>query len=183
MPDASGKASNTLILFSPDGKTAGIYRKTHLFSMFGEQDHLTPGDSLGIVDAAWGRAGFSICYDLRFPELFRAYALRGVEVQFLSAAFPAVRLEHWKTLIKARAIEDQMFMVAVNRVGSEDMGENGEIVFGGCSMIIDPWGNTVVEAGGKEEGLVTSSINITDVKKVRVNMKVLTDRRPDIYKI
>jgi len=179
----NGKISNTSILFNPDGKRAGTYRKTHLFSPAHEEDHMAAGQCLTTVDTPWGRAGLSICYDLRFPELFRSYALKGVQVQLCPAAFPYPRLEHWKILMRARAIENQIFMIGVNQVGRVEFGTDAPATCFGSSTIIDPWGRTVIEATETEEGLLKATINMDMVAEVRSKMKVLSDRRPDLYEL
>ena len=114
-------------------------------------------------------------YDLRFPELFRRYALADCVLTFLPAEWPHPRLEHWQTLLRARAIENQMFIVACNRVGqSNDTG------FCGHSCIIDPWGEVLVE-GGEEEALLTMEIDLEKVTAVRRTIPIFNDRRPRIY--
>lgn len=180
-PDEEGRAANTSVLFDARGERAGTYRKTHLFSLLHEHNHMAPGRSLTVVDTPWGRIGLAICYDIRFPELFRTYALKGAGLVLSPMAFPYPRLEHWKVLVRARAIENQMFIIGTNRVGSEDFGPDGAVTYFGDSVIIDPWGKTVVEAGETEEMLLTATIDIDRVDEVRKAMKVLSDRRPDIY--
>jgi predicted amidohydrolase len=177
------KISNTSILFNPKGERAGTYCKTHLFSLFHEEDHIVAGRSLTIVDTPWGRTGLSICYDIRFPELFRTYALNGAQVIFCPIAFPYPRLEHWKVLVRARAIENQMFMIGVNQVGKEDLGNDGVVTYFGNSVIIDPWGKTIVEANETNEMLLTAKINMDQVVIVRNKMKVFCDRRPELYEL
>jgi predicted amidohydrolase len=181
--DDNRRVSNTSILFSPQGERSAVYRKTHLFSLMHEERHMAPGRSLTMADAPWGRTGLAICYDLRFPELFRTYALKGARVVLSPAAFPHPRLEHWKILVRARAIENQVFMVAVNRVGSEDLGDGNLVSYFGHSAIIDPWGQTVVEAGDTEEELLTATIDLDQVDEIRARMTVLKDRRPDLYEL
>jgi omega-amidase len=181
--DQKGRVANTSILFDAEGRQAGIYRKTHLFSFMHEDKHMAEGESLCTVDTPWGKAGFSICYDIRFPELFRTYALKGVKVQFLPMAFPHPRLQHWKVLVRARAIENQMFMLGVNQVGTEDFGPEGTSTYFGNSVIIGPWGETVAEAGEIEETLLTATIDVDMVDQVRTRMRVLQDRRPDLYEL
>lgn len=178
-----GKVSNTSILFDATGKRAGIYRKTHLFTMFHEDEHMAPGNSLCTVQTPWGMVGLSVCYDIRFPELFRTYALKGVKIQLSPMAFPYPRLQHWKVLVRARAIENQMYMIGTNQVGTEDFGFDGVVTYFGDSSIIDPWGETVIEGGEKEESLLTASIEIDKVDQIRSKMKVLNDRRPDLYEV
>ncbi|NTV00197.1 MAG: carbon-nitrogen family hydrolase [Methanoregulaceae archaeon] len=175
-----GRVANTSLLINPDGHTVGIYRKAHLFSLFHEEQFIEAGNALCLVDAPWGRTGLSICYDIRFPELYRTYALKGAGIVLLPAAFPEPRLSHWKVLCRARAIENQIFLVATNRVGHEEMVSEGEVTYFGSSVIIDPRGDPVVEGSDNEE-LLTATINMARVEEVRLSMRVFADRRPDLY--
>lgn len=176
-----GKVSNTSILFDSEGRQAGVYRKTHLFSLLHEDVHMAAGGSLTVVDTPWARVGLTVCYDIRFPELFRTYALKGVQVVLSPVAFPYPRLEHWKVLVRARAIENQMFIVGTNQIGSEDFGADGVATYFGDSVIVDPWGEVVVEASETDETMLTATIDVDMVNEVREKMKVLQDRRPDLY--
>jgi len=178
-----GKVSNTSILFNPRGEKAGVYSKTHLFSLIHEDQHMAPGRSLCTVETPWGRVGLAICYDLRFPELFRTYALKGVKIILSPAAFPYPKIHHWKILVRARAIENQLFMIAANQVGGEDFGPDGKATYFGDSVIIDPWGETAIEAGETEERLLTAEIEVDQADQVRSRMKVFQDRRPDLYEL
>lgn len=175
-----GKPANTLLVFDPQGKTAAVYRKIHLFGLMRENEHLRAGDELAVLDAPWGKTGLAVCYDLRFGEMFRAYALAGARVQLISAAWPHPRQEHWRTLLRARAIEQQMFVVAVNQAGDEDFGAEGRITYCGHSAIIDPWGNVVVEATDRPT-MVVAAIDPVESDRVRRKIPVLTDRRPGLY--
>jgi len=179
----NGKVSNTSILFDSKGARAGTYRKTHLFSLLHEDEHMEAGRSLCVVDTPWGSAGLAVCYDIRFPELFRTYALKGVKILFSPMAFPYPRIQHWKVLVRARAIENQFFMIGTNQVGTENLGQDGAITYFGNSVIIDPWGETIVEANETEEALLTATIDVGRVNEVRNKMKVLQDRRPDLYEV
>ncbi|MBI5589628.1 MAG: carbon-nitrogen family hydrolase [Deltaproteobacteria bacterium] len=179
----AGKLSNTSFLFNARGERAGVYRKTHLFSLLCEDAHMAPGDRVTVVDTPWGRVGLAICYDIRFPELFRTYALKGAEIVFCPIAFPYPRLDHWKILVRARAIENQMFIAGINRVGTEDFGSDGGVTYFGDSVIIDPWGKAVIEAGETDEMLLTATVNMDRVKEIRASMTVLKDRRPDLYEL
>ncbi|MCD4786420.1 MAG: carbon-nitrogen family hydrolase [Candidatus Eremiobacteraeota bacterium] len=176
-----GDMTNCSILFDSQGNKAGIYRKTHLFSYIGEDKHMAPGQHLTTIDTSWGRMGLSVCYDIRFPELFRTYALKGVKVQLSPMAFPYPRLDHWRILARARAIENQMYLIGINQVGSEEFEGFGTATYFGSSIIIDPWGKTVVEGGEDEEMLLTATIDVDMVDKIRNKMHVLEDRRPDLY--
>ncbi len=159
------------------GEQAGIYRKIHLFRLMDEEKYLAAGQHLTSVETAWGQSGLAICYDLRFAEMFRTYALNGVNMVYLPAEWPHPRLAHWQTLLRARAIENQMYMIAVNRVGTD-----GTHDFFGHSAIIDPWGNAIVEAG-ESEVLLTATIDTEMVPDVREKIPVFKDRRPDLYQL
>jgi len=178
-----GKVSNTHILFGADGSRRGTYRKTHLFSMLHEERHVAAGNVLSVVDTPWGLTGLAVCYDIRFPELFRSYALMGARIILSPMAMPHPRLEHWKVLVRARAIEDQLFMAGANQVGSEDFGPGNTLTYFGHSCIIDPWGETAAEAGETEEELITATVDLARVDDVRAKMSVLKDRRPELYKL
>ncbi len=178
-----GNITNTSLLFSSTGEQVGVYHKTHLFSMFHEEKHVDAGHTITVADTPWGRIGLAICYDLRFPELFRSYALQDVHLVLLPSAFPYPRREHWQVLLRARAIENQFFMIGVNQVGSENVGRHGAVTFFGSSAIIDPWGKTVIQAGEQEEMLLTATINTDQIRQIRAQMNVFADRRPDIYEL
>ncbi len=177
---ADGALHNSSFLFAPDGAQAACYDKIHLFSPLHEDRCISAGSSLCVAETPWGPTGLSVCYDLRFPELFRACALRGAVLQICSAAFPHPRQEHWRVLARARAIENQFFMLAVNRVGSEHTGAQGNISFCGSSAVIDPWGTALAEAG-EQECLLTARIDIDQCAAARSAIPVLRDRRPETY--
>jgi predicted amidohydrolase len=141
----------------------------------GEDRWLRAGDRLCLAQTPWGAAGLAICYDLRVPELFRAYALQGAVLILLVAQWPAARQDHWRTLIRARAIENQLFVAAVNRTGTSK-----DEAFGGGSLVVDPWGAVVAEAGDQET-LLSAEIDLERVAQVRRQMPVLQDRRPEVY--
>ncbi|MEJ5201366.1 MAG: carbon-nitrogen family hydrolase [Anaerolineales bacterium] len=170
-----GKFFNAFHLFDHNGQNVASYRKIHLFRLMHEDQWLSAGDHLQIVETPWGKLGLAICYDLRFPEMFRYYALAGAEIILLVAQWPARRAEHWKTLIRARAIENQLYLVAMNCVGII-----GKETFGGASAIIDPWGRAVIE-GEDQPALFTAQIDLNEVQRVREWMPVFRDRRSDIY--
>ena len=171
-----GRAYNTFALYGADGALHGLYRKVHLVPMLDEPKWLAAGDALGTAEAAWGLTGLGICYDLRFPELWRRYALAGARLFILPAEWPSRRAAHWQTLIRARAIENQVFVAACNRVG-DSKGE----VFAGRSAVIDPWGEAVVEAGGDAEILLTAEIDLAKADEIRARIPVFQDRRPEVY--
>jgi predicted amidohydrolase len=166
---------NTAVLLGPDGEIIGKYRKIHLFPLMEENLHLSPGGDIPVFETALGRLGLMICYDLRFPELSRALALGGAEVILLPAEFPYPRLDHWRCLLQARAVENQCFIVAVNRVGSA-----GSTRFFGNSSIYDPWGE-LVAGTGDDEDVVRGRMDTSLVEEVRRRIPVFADRRGDLY--
>ena len=170
-----GRFYNCLAVYGPDGALRGAYRKIHLFRLMAEEQYLAPGEVTGVVDLPWGRAGLTICYDLRFPELFRRYALDGARLILIPAEWPHPRREHWRTLLRARAIENQCFVAACNRVGA-----TGSNTFFGASAVVDPWGETLVE-GGEAAMLLTVSLDLALVDTVRQRIPVFADRRADLY--
>ena len=170
-----GKFGNTAVFINQDGTIWADYSKIHLFRLMDEHQFLTAGDHLAIAETAWGKMGLAICYDLRFPEIFRHYALNECVLTFLPAEWPHPRLAHWQTLLRARAIENQMYIVACNRVG-QSKGTD----FCGHSCIIDPWGEVLVE-GGEEAELLTAEIDLERVTAVRRTIPIFQDRRPAIY--
>jgi omega-amidase len=172
----AGKIYNTFTIHSPDGELAGVYRKIHLFKLMEEDQWLSPGNKPVIASLPWGLSGMEICYDLRFPELSRLLALKGVCLILIPAEWPIQRIEHWRALIRARAIENQIFVAAVNRVGVEAGTQ-----FGGCSMVVNPNGDVLVE-GGTEEALLITEIDFDEIDKSRKKMYSMADRRPSVYK-
>ena len=169
------EVTNSGTFFAPNGRLMGVYRKIHLFRLMEEDRWLQPGSAPLIMDLPWGTTGMAICYDLRFPELFRRYAVQGAKVIVIPAEWPLERIEHWRILLQARAIENQCFIVATNCAGL-----SGSTVFGGHSMIVDPWGKTVVEIG-ENPALVTAEIDLDYVETIRNRIPIFDDRRPDVY--
>lgn len=168
--------ANSAPYYSADGRRLGVYRKIHLFRLFDEDKWLVAGDTLTALDLPWGTTALTICYDLRFPELYRRCAVEyGAKLILVCAEWPLIRLAHWRTLLMARAIENQCFVAAVNACG-----ETGGAVFGGHSMVIDPWGEVVVEAGQAEQ-LLTVEIDLDEADRVRQTIPVFEDRRPGAY--
>lgn len=170
------EVANSAAFFAPNGRMLGVYRKLHLFRLFDEDQYLQPGAAPLTLDLPWGATSMAICYDLRFPELFRRYATQDhARMIIIPAEWPLVRVEHWRALLIARAIENQCYIVACNAVG-----ETGDTVFGGHSMIVDPWGKIVVEAGETPQ-LITAEIEVDEVDEVRRKIPVFDDLRLDIY--
>jgi len=177
----SGRAANTLYFFERTGVISAQYRKVHLFTLLGEEKHVQPGEAIVTAETELGRIGCSICYDLRFPELFRKCALDGALVQVLAAAFPHPRLAHWRSLIQARAIENQSYFIATNQCGIERHGSSiGECDYFGHSIVVDPWGRILLEAS-ESEGVYLADIDLAEVTNARARLTALKDRRPELY--
>jgi omega-amidase len=169
------EVSNSSAFFAPNGRMLGVYRKIHLFGLMDEDKWLQPGSASLMMDLPWGKTGMAICYDLRFPELFRRYAVDGAIMNILPAEWPLARVEHWRALVIARAIENQCYMIVCNAAGM-----TGETAFGGHSMVVDPWGKVIVEAGETPQ-LITCEIELDVVAEVRGRIPVFDDRRPELY--
>ncbi|MFT5836770.1 MAG: omega-amidase [Candidatus Azotimanducaceae bacterium] len=177
----SGNAANCFHYIDANGEILVTYRKLHLFTLFHEERHVEAGNECVALDTGEVTFGAAICYDLRFPELFRATTEAGAIVQLLPAAFPHPRLEHWRTLIRARAIENQTYFVATNQCGVEGHGSGvGEARYFGHSMVVDPWGEVVAEAG-EEPCLLEVEIDLSLVEKVRSKLSAWEDRRTDVF--
>lgn len=168
-------AYNTFVLYGNDGNLLGKYRKVHLFRLLEEEKWLHAGEDLVLAQTPWGQIGLSICYDLRFPEMYRPYALSGARLVLIVAEWPDRRISHWVKLLQARAIENQLFIAGVNKVG-----ESKGIKLGGHSAVVDPWGVPLVE-GDDEEGLFTVEVNLKEADKARKQIPVFKDRKPLIY--
>ncbi|EAX48013.1 Nitrilase/cyanide hydratase and apolipoprotein N-acyltransferase [Thermosinus carboxydivorans Nor1] len=171
-----GKVYNTIYVIDSAGEVVGKYSKIHLVPMMDEEKYLTPGDRQGLFDLSFGKAGGIVCYDLRFTELTRALALKGAEVLFIPAEWPAIRGRHWLILSQARAIENQMFVVAVNRVGRDHNN-----TFFGHSLVVSPWGEVLAEGSETEEQVIIADIDLGMVPEIRRKVPVFADRRPQYY--
>jgi predicted amidohydrolase len=169
--------SNTSVLYGPDGELLGSYRKIHLFPLMGETRYLVEGDHATVCDTPWGLVGLTICYDLRFPELYRTMALAGVVLFLVPAQWPVPRLDAWLLLARARAVENELFLAACNRVGTE-----GIATFPGRSAVIDPWGRALVEGDGQER-LLVAQLDPKEIRKARRYLTVFEDRRPAAYRV
>ncbi|MEE9594598.1 MAG: carbon-nitrogen family hydrolase [Candidatus Hydrothermarchaeales archaeon] len=157
---------NTFVLVSDEG-LIGSYRKIHPFGE--EKKHFGSGSEAVAVGTDIGKLGLSICYDVRFPEVYRSLMENGTQAALISAEFPVPRQAHWDTLVKARAIENQFFVIAVNRVGKDMRNE-----YFGSSQVIDPRGNILAKAGSREEFL-TVDIDLAMIDKIRSDFPVLKD--------
>lgn len=167
---------NTAAVMNPHGKIISNYHKVHLFQMGGERKKFLPGNKAQVVKTKIGNLGLSICYDIRFPELIRKEVLQGAELLLIPAAWPRVRIEHYRTLLRARAIENQCFVISANRIGKNADG----IEYGGHSVVIDPWGIRLGELKGKA-GILEVKIDLNQVKKIRKSFPVFEARREEIY--
>ena len=175
LEEKDGKAYNTFVLYGENGKEMGVYRKIHRFRLLEEEKWLGAGDRLTLASTPWGPIGLAICYDLRFPEMFRPYAIAGCQLVLIVAEWPERRISHWVKLLQARAIENQMYIAGVNKVGFSQ-----GVKLGGNSMVVDPWGNPVI-SGDDSEILLTTVINLKEVEKARAHIPVFQDRRTDVY--
>jgi predicted amidohydrolase len=179
------RGANTSIHAGPDGEVKATYRKIHMFDVevggkvYKESEHEAPGDEVVLSETAGGTGlGLTICYDLRFPELYRILAVKGAKIIAVPAAFTlATTREHWEILLRARAIEDQAFIVAANQVGEHAPGYRS----GGRSMIVDPWGVVLAQAPDKET-YVLAELDLPRQDEIRRSLPSLANRRPDAYR-
>ncbi len=177
LPERVGRAVyNTMYVINKNGVITGQYRKAHLFSPSGEHKAFRAGSSAAVIHTDRGVVGPLICYDLRFPELARKYYLEGATLLCVSAQWPAARKAHWDALLTARAIENQLFVIAANAVGT-----SGEFTFPGGSAIVSPLGERLAE-GANEEAVVTASIDPAEVDKFRRRIPCLEDRNERAYR-
>ncbi|MCW2986044.1 MAG: carbon-nitrogen hydrolase family protein [Conexibacter sp.] len=186
-PDAASgdaRGHNTSVHVGPDGTDRATYRKLHMFDVlvggrdYRESDDQAPGDAIVASTLAGDvRLGLTICYDLRFPELYRRLAVDGARVLSVPSAFtePTTR-DHWEVLLRARAIENQAFVVAANQVGRHAPG----LRTGGRSMIVDPWGIVLAQAPDAETHIV-ADLDLTRQDRIRADLPSLANRRPEVY--
>ncbi|WP_328466776.1 carbon-nitrogen family hydrolase [Streptomyces sp. NBC_00448] len=170
--DPEGPLYNTSLVFSPDGELRGAYRKIHRFGFDrGEAALMAPGESVVTVRHPEAVLGLATCYDLRFPELFRLLVDAGSEIVVLPAGWPARRLAHWRVLVQARAVECQAYVLACGTAGTHAGVEQA-----GHSMVVDPWGEILCEAGPDEQVLAVD-LDPALVASTRADFPVLRDRR------
>lgn len=183
MPESgapSNRVFNTSVLFGPDGKALAVYRKIHLFDVdipdgarYKESSSTAPGSDLVVADTPLAKIGLSICYDLRFPELYRELSANGAELLTVPAAFTLhTGRDHWEALLRARAIENQCYVVAPAQFGQH----SGNRATFGRAMIIDPWG-TVVATASDGEGMAIAMIDRVLLERVRRELPALAGRR------
>lgn len=164
------------------GVTVGSYRKIHLFSPNAEHRHMDAGDLPLVVDTSVGRLAVAICYDLRFPDLCRYYFHKGAEALVVPCQWPEARAQHWRTLARARAIENEMFVIGCNRTGQEPSLKTDEMMaFPGDSRIVDPTGEVLV-AGSGAEGPLLAEVEPRKVRTMRRILPIARDQRPHVYR-
>jgi deaminated glutathione amidase len=176
--------SNTSVHVDPRGEIAAIYRKIHLFdveidgAVYGEASTYAPGDEIVTTTIEPGTTtGLSICFDLRYPELYRILALRGAQLLTVPSAFTLrTTRDHWETLLRARAIENQCFVIAPNQIGDHP----GGLRSGGRSLIIDPWG-LVLAGAADAEGVIVADLDFEALQRVRTQLPTLARRVPAAY--
>lgn len=179
-----GKLYNTSYIFDQKGKRIGKYRKMHLFDIdvpgkvrFMESDTLTPGNEVLVLDTVFGKIGIAICFDIRFPEVFRKMALEGAKYVFIPAAFNTTTgPAHWHILTKARALDNQMFLSIASPARSEVLSYKAY----GHSLVVSPWGDIQGELSEKE-GTLLVDINEEIIEQVRAEIPVLKQRKPEFY--
>lgn len=173
----NGKIFNTSYVFDRSGKCIAEYDKTHLFTPMHEDDYYEKGSHLCKFELDGRKCGLIICYDIRFPELTRTLSVTGLDCLFVVSQWPSVRIPHLLALTKARAIENQMFVVCCN-----SCGKAGETVYGGASSIHDPWGE-VLALAGKAEETVRADCDMEILSDIRSNINVFADRRIELYNV
>ncbi len=172
-----GKVYNTAYIFDRKGICIAEYDKTHLFTPMGEHEFFEKGKNVCRFTLDGKECGIIICYDIRFPELTRTMSVNGLDYLFVVSQWPLVRVPHLKALVKARAIENQMFVVCCN-----SCGKAGETVYGGSSRICDPWGEELVCANEGEE-IITADCDDSIISNIRSTINVFSDRRVDLYNV
>jgi predicted amidohydrolase len=175
MPEPHGAKVFNTVYVADNGILAGVYRKMHLFSLLGEDKAFDGGDSWLLADTSIGKLGVIICYDLRFPELPRRLALEGARVLCVPVQWPKPREEHWRTLLRARAMENQFFVVSANACGLV-----GKLEFPGMSVIIDAKGELLAAAEDKECEII-AALDMQTMDDWRSQIPCFNDRRPELY--
>ena len=170
--DAGRRFFNEALVVSPSGEELARYRKMHLFTPAGEHEHYVPGEAPVVFECGGFRVAPFICYDLRFPEVFRRAVRMGADVFLVLANWPAARVSHWETLLRARAIENQAYVVGVNRTGADPQHD-----YPGGSVVVAPGGEVLAEAG-PGECVLTADIDPAVVERFRREFPALRDMRP-----
>lgn len=168
---------NTSYIIDKDGEIKGTYSKVHLFSQASEDKHFKAGKEAVVTETSIGKIGHMICYDLRFPEFCRTLALEGAEIVVVMAQWPKVRIDHWNKLLAARAIENQLFIIGANRIGTENL-----IEYTGNSKILSPLGKTL-SFGYSFETDLEAELDFEEMDSFREQIPCFKERETDIYKI
>ncbi len=175
------KPFNRILFVDNLGEIRATYDKLHLFSLFKEDKYSRRGETSTVADTALGRIGFAVCYDLRFPELFSKMARQNAQLVILPAAWPKPRDEHWNTLVRARAIENQYFVAAVNQGGVENFGDKKAEYFG-MSQLVDPWGEVLALCPkDSPDTIAFADVDYSRIDDARAKIPSSKDRRDDIY--
>ena len=187
-PESVGQTHpfNTHLIVNPEGHIETTYRKAHLFDVtlpsgqeLKESNGIQPGNALVSYSSPFGTMGLSVCYDLRFPEHYLALRQLGAEILLIPAAFTTpTGMAHWETLLRARAIENQCYVIAAAQVGRHNKNRHSY----GHAMIINPWGTVIAQVPGKE-GIAMATIDLNTVHDIRNRMPVMAHRRPELYKL
>lgn len=176
LPEKDGdKVYNTVFMLDRAGRLVGKYRKMHLYSAMDEDAAFANGTEMPVFATEFGPVAMMTCYDIRFVELSRTYAVRGAKAIFIVSNFPNPKVNHWRTLLQARAIENQLYIVACNRVGAAESN-----TYFGHSLIIDPWGEIIAE-GNDEESILAGTVDFAAVDAVRKKIPMYYDRQPASY--
>src|ERR1019366_377662 len=183
-PAPDGRFFNTSVVIGPSGDVEAVYRKVHLFDAqppggvtYFESEDITPGEAMRVVDVGEMHVGMSICFDVRFAELYRALALAGANVLAVPAAFSALTgPAHWEVLLRARAIENHAYVIAAAQAGTTAEG----LATHGHSMIVDPWGVVLAEAVGTGDEVLIADVDVRQVLERRAQIEVLRLRRPEV---
>jgi len=185
-PAPEGRVFNTSVVIGPDGHVTAVYRKVHLFDArppggvtYFESEFISPGSQMRVVDVGGVRLGLSICFDVRFAELYRALVLAGATILAVPAAFSAqTGPAHWEVMVRARAIENHAFVIAATQVGTTAEG----FATHGHSMIVGPWGEIIAESARETEDVLVADLDLGEVTQRRGQIEVLKLRRPEVYR-
>lgn len=166
---------NTSFIINREGEVVGKYRKMHLYSPM-DEDLLNYGQEMPVFSTDFGRVAIMNCYDIRFVEMSRAYALMGADMIIIVSNWAAPKLNHWRTMVSARAIENQLVVVACNRVGATPTH-----TYFGHSLIVDPWGEVIIEDSSEQERVISGVVDLGKVGEVRKEIPMYLDRKPELY--
>ncbi|MBS3810906.1 MAG: hypothetical protein KGY44_03480 [Halanaerobiales bacterium] len=171
--ERDGNTYNNMYYIDNQGVIGAKYSKIHLYRREGEKEVITPGHQISTYQTEFGKSGLGICYDIRFPELARLYALAGIDVLYVTANFDDPKKDQWLNQLRARALENQFYVIACNRSGKNYFGN---------SVIISPEGEIVMNAG-RREGIYSGFVDLSLIKAVRIEHSLLDDRREDVYQL